>query len=152
MRLPALEKNILVFRALQMALFLFYAEDLKRTLIGSVGAVIHEQKKDLKGGKLLTAILKRLISEDLLSQPESLELQNLLEHRNQIAHQIQRLTGDIEIPGRRYRFRHYLQLDYDYAALNRVKKWQQVIWTRLHRHYRLPLSLDPLLFEAAEKA
>ena len=33
MRLPALEKNILVYRALEMTLFLFYAEDARRQII-----------------------------------------------------------------------------------------------------------------------
>ena len=134
-----------------MTLFLFYAEELKRMLIDSVGAKIREQKKDLKGAKLLKAIFQRLISEELLSQPESEELRDMIEHRNQIAHQIQNLTGDIEIPGR-YRFRQFVKLRYDYQALTRVMKWQEVLWTRFDQHYDHSLSFEPLLFEVAEKA
>ena len=153
MRLPALEKNILVYRALQMALFLFHAEDIRRQLIGSVGRdVLKGTKKSLKGGTLLKAIFQRLVSERALTEAESTELQELIEHRNQIAHHIHRLTGDIEIPGRKYNFQHYMKLQYDYDALKRVKRWRDILWRRLRANYVLVLSIDPLLFEAAEHA
>jgi hypothetical protein len=153
MRLPALEKNILVYRALQMALFLFHAEDIKRQLIGSVGRVVLKgSKNNLKGSTLLKAIFQRLESEQALTEAESTELQELIEHRNQIAHHIHRLTGDIEIPGRRYNFQNYMKLQYDYNALKRIKRWRNILWKRLRANYVLILSLDPLLFEAAEHA
>jgi hypothetical protein len=153
MRLPAFEKNILIYRALQMALFLFYAEDIKRQLIGSVGrCVAKETKKSLKGGKLLKAIFQRLVSERTLTKAESTELQELIEHRNQIAHHIHRLTGDIEIPGSKHNFQRYIKLHYDYDALKRVKKWRDNLWRRLRTKYVLVLSIEPLLFEAAEHA
>ena len=153
MRLPALEKNILVYRALQMALFLFNSEEIKRTLIRSVGAKIRsERRKDLKDGKLLKSIFNRLMREELLTDSESKELQGLVEHRNQIAHQIHQLTGDIQPTGRRDDLRHFLKGTYDYGALTRVKKWHAVLWRRMHHHYIFDLSLDPLLFDAAEKA
>lgn len=153
MRLLALEKNILIYRALQMALFLFHAEDLKRTLVGSVGAKMRREKEEnLEGGKLLIKIFQRLVREGILTQSESTELQNLIEYRNQIAHEIHHLTGDIEVPGRRYGLRHYLKLRYDYDALNRVKKWHHVLGNRLLRHYMMQYSCDSLIFEAAEKA
>jgi len=153
MRLPALEKNILVYRALQMALFLFHAEDIRRQLIDSVGrAVLKGTKKSLKGGTLLKAIFQRLVSERAVTEAESTELQELIEHRNQIAHHIYRLTGDIEIPGRTYNFGHYMKLQYDYDALKRVKKWRDILWRRLRTNYVLVLSFDSLLFEAAEQA
>jgi hypothetical protein len=153
MHLPALEKNILVYRALQMALFLFHAEDIRRQLIGSVGRVVLKgTSKNLKGGPLLKAIFRRLVSEQALTEAESTELQELIEHRNQIAHHIHRLTGDIEIPDRKYNFQHYMKLQYDYNALKRVKRWRDILWKRLRANYTLILSLDPLLFEAAERA
>ena len=151
MRLPALEKNVLVYRSLQMALFLFYAEDIKQQIVLSVGPEVRKGgRASLKGGKLLEAIFQKLVAEQLLSESESAELQDLIEHRNQIAHHIHLLTGDVELPGRRYGFQQHLKLRYDYAALTRLEKWQKELWRRLEQKYWIVVSLNPLLFEAAE--
>jgi hypothetical protein len=153
MRLAALEKNVLVYRAIQMALFLFYAEDIKQQLILSVGPEVRKHKgAELKGGRFLKAIFRRLVGEQIMSKSESTELQELIEHRNQIAHHIHLLTGDVELPGRHYTFRHYLKLKYDYEALTRLKKWQEELWRRLEKKYWIVVSPNPLLFEAAEHA
>ena len=105
MRIPALEKNIFVYRALEMALFLFYAEDTRRYLIDLGRHLIpKEGARELKGGKLLRAIFESLVNEGSISRAESDELQGLLEHRNTIAHEIHLLTGDIEVPGGGYQF------------------------------------------------
>jgi hypothetical protein len=152
-RLPALEKNILIYRALQMALFLFYSEDLRRQLIASVAPVVRDSQPPLKGGKLLKRIFRELESRTILTPAESAEMQSLLEHRDTIAHNIQLLTGDIHIPGRRYRdIATYLRLKYDYRALARIKHWNKMIWAKLRPHFTLTISWDPLLFEAAEHA
>lgn len=153
MRLPALEKNILVYRALQMAQFLFYSESLRKQLVSTVGASLAtKKKKELKGSKLLREIFKLLEDDKSLTNSESTEIQALLEHRNRIAHEIHLLTGDIEIPGRNYRFKKYLKLKYDYEALEKIKKWHKELWRRISRRHILKLSFDSLLFEAAEHA
>lgn len=153
MRLAALEKNVLVYRALQMALFLFYAEDIKQQLVLSVGPEVRKRERaELKGGKLLRAIFRMLVKEQLISSSESTELQELLEHRNHIAHHIHLLTGDVELPGRRCNFPHSFKLRYDYKALTRLKNWQKDLWRRLERKYWIVVSPNPLLFEAAEHA
>lgn len=157
MRLPALEKNLLVYRALQMSLFLFYAEDLRRHLVNSVGPLVQQRRKDggtLKGAKLIQSIFRKLEDDDFISHSESVEIQALLEHRNAIAHHIYRLTGDIEVPGRGYDFRRHLGLNYDYEALRRLKSWHEKIVRRLDTTdgYWITVSSDSLLFEAAENA
>lgn len=153
MRLPALEKNILVYRALQMALFLFYAENLRRHLINSVGRSTRQRGGvELKGAKLLEAIFQKLKEDQVLSSLESTELQELLEHRNQIAHHIHLLTGDIDFPGRLRSFRDFLKLKYDYKALDKMKKWDDMLVSRLAKKYVVTVSLDYALFEAAEHA
>jgi len=152
-RLPALEKNILIYRALQMTLFLFYAEDLRRQIVESVGPLaIRNKTPELKGARLLKAIFRTLEDDRIISRVESIELQGLLEHRNKIAHEIQLLTGDIAIPGRAYRFRDHLPLKYDYAAVGKIKEWRKALDDRLPSKYVITLSFDGLLFEAAEYA
>lgn len=155
MRLAALEKNILVYRAIEMALFLFYAEDMRNYLIQVVarGPNIQKQEpKDLKGGKLMKRIFERLVREKLLSEAESKELQELIGHRDKIAHSIHRLTGDIELPKRNRNFRYWFKLEYDYTALKRLKKWREEIPKRLKKNYFGLIAFEPLMFEAAEHA
>lgn len=153
MRLPALEKNILVYRALQMTLFLFYAEDVKRRLIDMGRHLIRRNEaRDLKGGKLLRAILARLVGDGSISRAESEELQGLLENRNTIAHEIHLLTGDIDIPGRGYQFSGLPGIRYDYTALSKIRKWQKSIYDRIPTSGAVTLSMDGLVFEAAERA
>lgn len=136
-----------------MALFLFYAEDLRRQIVESVGPLARRNKTpELKGVKLLKAIFRTLEDDRIISRVESAELQGLLEHRNKIAHEIHLLTGDIEIPGRAYRFRDHLPLTYDYAAVGKIKQWRKVLVDRLSSKYIITLSFDGLLFEAAEHA
>jgi hypothetical protein len=153
MRLPALEKNILVYRAVPMAQFLFYAESVRKQLVCSVGPSIPLNRgRELKGAKLLKGIFKRLEEERSISRAESIALQALLQHRNRIAHDIHLLTGDIEIPGKTYHCGTFVQLQYDYAALESIKKWHKVLWSRLSKKYILTISFDSLLFETAEQA
>ena len=155
MRLPALEKNILVYRALQMALFLFYAEDLRRHLVNSVGASVREGCRngaDLKGAKLLKAIFRKLEHDQFISHTESAEVQTLLGHRDKIAHHIYLLTGDVEIPGRAYGFQRHFKLKYNYESLKKLKGWHEEIVRRLDESYWVTMSPDSLLFEVAEHA
>jgi len=120
MRLPALEKNILVYRSLEMTLFLFYSEDLRRRIIDVGRHLPKARAESLKGGKLLKAILDAVVAEGAISTAESEELQGLLEHRNTIAHEIHLLTADIDVPGRGYQFRGLSRVKYDYAALRKI--------------------------------
>jgi hypothetical protein len=129
---PSSGKNILVYRALEMALFLFYAEDASRHLIDLGRHLIPKKAaRELKGGKLLRAIFDSLVSEGSISRAESEELQGLLEHRNTIAHEIHLLTGDIDVPGGGYQFRGLSRVKYDYTALTKVRKWHKAVYDRI---------------------
>ena len=136
-----------------MALFLFYSESLRKFLVGTVGARVRKKAgQELKGAKLMKAIFASLVSDATLTEEERNELESLIEHRNTIAHDIYQLTGDIEIPGRRYGFAKHLGLKYDYEALDRIVRWKDLMWEKLARVHILPLGLDWPLFEAAEAA
>ena len=152
-RLPALEKNILVYRALQMSMFLFYSESVRRLLVDTVGAKIRTKSgQDLKGAKLMKVIFSSLVHEAILTVEERNEIEALIDHRNTIAHDIYRLTGDIELPGRRYGFAKHLGLSYDYKALERIMRWKSLLWEKLAPTHILTIGLDWPLFEAAEAA
>jgi hypothetical protein len=153
MRLPALEKNILVYRALEMTLFLFYSEGVRRRLIDLGRHLIPKRRAEhLKGGKLLRAILNAVVADGSISRAESEELQGLLEHRNTIAHEIHLLTADIDVPGRRYQFHGLSRTRYDYTALRKMRKWHGAVYDRIPIRGVVTLMADGLLFEAAERA
>jgi hypothetical protein len=116
-----------------------------RSVRGKVGG-------ELKGGKLMKLTLKALEHDGSLSRAESHELQSLLEHRNKIAHEIHLLTGDIDVPGRGYQFSGLPGIAYDYTALNKMRKWQKSIYDRIPISGAVSLSMNGMLFEAAEQA
>ena len=97
-------------------------------------------------------IFQHLESDGTINSKESIEIQNLLDYRNRIAHDIQLLTADIEIPGRNYNFSKYLRDKYDYEALGKIKSWEKELPHRLSKKYILNLSFHALHFEAAEQA
>lgn len=107
---------------------------------------------ELKGAKLLRVIVKTLESDGSVSRIESGELQELLEHRNKIAHEIHLLTGDIDVPGRGYPFSGPPRITYDYTALSKIREWQKSIYDRMPIRGEVTLSMNGVLFEAAERA
>jgi len=136
-----------------MTLFLFYAEDVRRRVTDLGRHLIPgKQARELKSGRLLRAILDALVGDGSISGAQSEELQGLMEHRNKIAHEIHLLTGDIEMPGRGYRFRELPRIRYDWTALSKIRKWQESIYDRIPIRGVVKLSTDGLLFEAAERA
>jgi hypothetical protein len=153
MRLPALEKNILVYRSLEMTLFLFYSEDVRRRIIDVGRHLIPKARAEsLEGGKLLKAILDAVVAEGAISTAESEELQGLLEHRNTLAHEIHSLTADIDIPGRGYQFSGLSRVKYDYAALRKMQQWHGAVYERVPIRGEVTIFSDDLMFEAAERA
>ena len=88
-RISALEKNIFRYRACEISLFLFYAEDLKRFMIDNVYHLISEKDqvrphRDAKEEKLLS-LLKGVVStaesDGRMTAEESIEIYNLIEDK-----------------------------------------------------------------------
>lgn len=152
-KIKALEKNILLYRAIEMSLHLFYAEEIKRILVSSVGPRIkNEFEKDLKGGALLKAIFEKLCEQNLLSNKESSDLQDLIEHRNKIAHHIHDLTKDIRLNELRSPALGPHKCTYDYTALDKIRFWHKEIENRIGMEYILVMAMAHYEFYAAEHA
>ncbi|QQO15190.1 hypothetical protein JJB99_03095 [Bradyrhizobium diazoefficiens] len=155
-KLPALERNILKFRAFEMMLSFFYAEDLKRFLTSTVEVSDRfRTKKRFKPGTKFNYAMAAdfFLKEGHLSKAERHELKTLIDFRNDIAHEPHTLTFDI---GRSNFIRKLLEHKietpkYDYGKLKRLKWYRRALPERFGKHFGLAMSSDRLFFEAAEK-
>lgn len=154
-RLSAFEKNELKRRAIEMALILFYIEDLRDFVVSSIRSTDHirtsADKERLPIGvknphKKAWAIV---VEAGVLTPEESTELQALIDYRNLVAHQIQELTGDI---GRNLFVRKGMDSSkYEHKALSRIRYFREKVFSGMRGQFVLTLSFRSVLFEAAEK-
>jgi hypothetical protein len=153
-RLLALETNILKYRAFEMLLILFHIEELKAFVLRSIQATddIAISRKNARippdAKKKYEKAWAILVNEGVITQPESDELQSLIEYRNLIAHSIGDFTCDLNtLPG----LEDYILCKYDYKALGRLKFYRHKVAEGMRSRFVLSLCLKPVLFEAAEK-
>lgn len=148
-RLPALERNILKYRAFEMVVLLFHIEDLRLSVLGTIRAndtlAIPEGTK-----KPFEKAWAYLVEKGVISQDESDDIQRLVDYRNTIAHDIQQLTHDLNQETFAVDYGTAYPVKYDYQALPRLKKYRAKIEKGL-RHMIVPLSFDRLMFEGVEK-
>jgi hypothetical protein len=148
--LPALEKNILKFRALQMVLLLHQVESLRLFVISSIRATENFRRgvQHLPEGEKrpMEKALALLVKEEVLSQPESEDLQKIIEIRNKIGHTIHELVDDISAP-KSIRKKDAI---YDYFALERFERYRTKISSGMRRKFVLSLGSREVSFEQAE--
>jgi hypothetical protein len=140
-RLPALEQNVAKYRAMEMVLVLFYAEDLRKAII-EYADLSPDTKNRFKKS------LEILIAKQVLSKYEKNEIVELIDYRNLIAHRIEELNADIGRVslgkgGSRGRPR------YDYAAAEKLRLYRKLLPKRIGEEL---LTFAPLFFDATEKA
>jgi hypothetical protein len=165
-RLPALEQNIIRHRAMEMVLALFYAEDLRKTIVWCGQAADRmrshlndnaDQPEDVPtdGKKPLQKALKALVADNILSANERIEIKKLIDYRNVIAHRLEELNADVghTIAAKDFvRFGPANRPKYDYDAVKRLCFYLQLLPNRTRSKYIQQLSMAPLLFETTEKA
>lgn len=163
-RLPALESNMVRLRSLQMLLVLFYAEQLKRTVLNLIQGsdqfrarlsddVTERFPKGAKGQ--LKKCLQALVDDGAISGDEKEEIRRLIDYRNVIGHDIQELVGDLSTARS---IRHAFDLmrddftEYDYEAVDRLRHYLKLLGEQRVKHrYILTISLHPLMFRSAER-
>lgn len=150
-KLPALEKNMLKYRALEMVIVLFYSQRIK-DFVTSIMKSYNEKVKN-KGTRYEDKEMDRFLAEKkLLTAEEARELRGLIsDYRNHIGHRIHQLTCDISYPD----FASFFKdrgISYDYSARKRVTHFYRVIWDAVSREYAIPVTHDELIFEYAERA
>jgi len=156
-RVPALEKNVLKYRALQMVMVIFHAESLKRYVIESIRSTdrilpSEDGAERLPDGvtKLVKKAFAVLLEEGILTLDESRQVQKLVDYRNDIAHRVHELTGDVVLPNRTTWLMSGLESKCQYEALDRLKRFRRKIEDGLRSSFAQSLSLDSVHFEVAE--
>jgi hypothetical protein len=160
-RLPALEKNILKHRAMEMLLVLFYAEDLKRDVLDHIQAT---DTAPLSGGKQervpkgiknpVDKALNALIEDGAITLAQKKEIVGLIDYRNIIAHQMHNILADVSPEPIAREYTHYLpkRPKYDYDAVKRLQHYRKLFDGLYRTHcYVTTLNYDGLLFEVAER-
>jgi len=160
--LPALERNILKYRAFQITLVIFYCDHLKRRIRSIVSTQSRfkeildgKQKNDNRyenEAKTWTKSLETLRQWGILSKEETYEIVELIDYRNVIAHEVHRLVGDIGSKSSMFRIGDYLK-DFRYDAVERLRHVLKEINSRtMEKGYIIPLGMEMLVFEAAERS
>ena len=163
-RLPALERNILKYRALEMILIIFYCDHLKRKIqmvadrnvglrktINTSGKRTRERTVQGVTGKRSMRVLQEL---QLIDKEEGIEIRGLVDFRNVIAHQVQKVVSDV---GGGAFVRELGRLDsheprYIYGAVDRLRHFIDLLDMRVRKAgLTSVIGIDFLEFEAAEK-
>ena len=158
----AWEADILKIRAFEMVLILFYMEDLRRFIMGSIEATdklhgvnrLSDGKPKTKEGKKLEFARAVLVSDGVINQAESDELKELVDYRNIIGHTIHDLTVDVGAYSdlTRHHPETFKPMPlYDYTAAKRAKVLSEKVSKGMMKKFIMMASLDFLAFEAAEK-
>lgn len=165
-RSRALEQNIVRYRALEMVLVLYYTENLRNLIIGTIQATDRvrsalNDKVDLneripaRTKRPLQKALNILLADQIVTEAEKIEIEKLVRYRNDIAHRLAQLNIDIgqtALERDFIRFRQSGSPRYDYGALERLRSYRKLLIERMSGTYVFTVSLEPLLFESTEKA
>ncbi len=159
----ALERNMLVYRALQMMLVIFYAQQLTDEVIGSVQATNRwldvgplakgAFHKTLKGAPKIA--FRALVDAGVLTAGEAAEMRKLVDFRNRVAHELHSLVADLseETIAREHIEFSRGYVPYDYAAVDRLRHFDKLLRERLHkRQFTTVFSFTPMVFRSAERA
>lgn len=150
-KLPALEKNILKYRALQMVLLLNEVESLRRYVIGSIRATddfngIKQPRIPLNVKDPMGKALAVLVSERIITKDEMQDIQSIILIRNDIGHRIHDVVGDITFP----ELYKSAKDAYDYFAVERFEDYCFKISEGMRANFIQKLGLEELAFEQAE--
>ena len=154
MHLPALEKNLLKYRALEMALSLFYAQSLKNLIIESLHTtdkLLNQNRYSKNDNKPLKKALVILQEENILTEIETQEIENLIDYRNDIAHHIEQMIKDIKHPDELFDGHEFIRPKYNYDIPQKLQFYKIKIEKGFQtRGYIVNISLDTYFFKHAE--
>jgi hypothetical protein len=164
-KLPALERSILKFRAMQMLLVMFYAEELKRDLLDLIQAndslitCLDKNKAPSERvprgtKKAVDKALNALVADQAITTTDKAEIVKLIDYRNVIGHQMHNLLADVS-PERVAReivaYAPDLLHKYDYSAVERLQHFNKLLdgLYRTH-HYISTLRFNGPMFRSAK--
>lgn len=165
-RLPALERNMLTLRAIQIMLVLFHVEEIKRKAVDlirttedlgarfSKGRIVRQRVP--KGAKNATEkALRALVADGAITAADKDEIVSLIDYRNTISHQVHNLVADLSPE----RFAREIEMfsperlrPFDYEAVDKLRRLSRKL-SETHRthHYAMTHDMNALLFEGIER-
>ena len=154
-RLPALERNILKYRAFEMMLTLYYAEEIKQFLVGTMKATDHfrepSKKRFPKGVPNYRAVVEKICKEGHITAVQRDEIITVVDYRNDIAHELHKMTFDVSRSTFVRSIRDFEKPRYDYDMLHRAKFYRRFLPDKALRHFVSELSFGSLWFKSAEQ-
>jgi hypothetical protein len=162
-RLPALERNILRLRSMQMVLVLFYVEQIKQQILDMIqktdglkarmGTGSERVPKDAK--QQIKKCLNALVADGVISDDEKNEIKKLIDYRNLVGHEIHELVADVS--SERY-IRRMLDFSprrissYDYNAVDRLRHYLELLSRKqITHHYIVSVGSQKMMFKSAER-
>jgi uncharacterized protein YutE (UPF0331/DUF86 family) len=150
--LPALERNILKYRAFEMVLMLFHLEHLREMMIGAVAATKWMRgKKPHKWRPKFWEAFRILAADGMVTATEQKRITELNRVRNLIAHQMHEMTYDVSRDSYARSVLRFKGERYQYDAWKEVKEFHRAMFGRMRSRYTFEMSMDSLLFRGAEK-
>ena len=139
-QLPALERNILKYRALEMVIILFEIEDLKNFVLSAVQGTdkfLDSSKQRIPEGakNKYKKAWAALVSDGILTQSESTEIQRLSDYRNAIGHRLHDLTYDLSRETIAEDLKKFRKPIYNYEARRKLKLYRAKIEDRIGSNY-----------------
>lgn len=164
-QLPALERCLIRYRALQATLAIFHAEELKRDIISAAEThrnfrtTVHGQSGRDQGTDQPKNRMKRafqqLIDDGLLSTSEKKEMLHLIGHRNAFAHQLHELSADLSPDSFARSHVEFMtnRPEHDYEIVEKLRAARRLLDDRVvENHYVTSIRFNDVLFSAVDRA
>ncbi len=154
----ALEQNIFKYRAIEMALILFHVEDLKGFALRTIQTTdeflgkMRGEKERLPDGtnKIYQKLWKLLVDEGVISSKDKIDIEGLIDFRNNIAHSIETVLADINNDQWSIDYIKFKGLNYRTNAVERLLYYKKKIFEGLRNKSVFEISMNSTLFHPAE--
>jgi uncharacterized protein YutE (UPF0331/DUF86 family) len=160
-RLLSLEQNIIRHRAFQMILLLYQAERLRRECLSCIQTTDDLHASLTKGAKPIRIprgtkrsnekALDILVADGVFSKDEAVEIGELIDVRNLVAHEVENLNVDVSNSSIARDLRRFGKVHtYDYKVLERLEYFRDALFTRGRGKYVFEVDFKDLIFAATE--
>ncbi|EPY4803705.1 TPA: hypothetical protein MM166_004284 [Klebsiella pneumoniae] len=153
--LPALERNIIKYRSMQVLIFSFYIEDFKRVIESTLKfELIYTHFKDYQDEKPpshMGEAMDMLERKGLISREDRTEYAQLVKYRNQTSHEIELMFFDLTQDDAADIYKAYKAIKYDYECIDRIKRLRNKVLSNLSKKLLSVVSMRENMFEDVEK-
>ncbi len=153
--LPALERNIIKYRSMQVLIFSFYIEDFKKTIKSTLKTKLiythFKNYQDEKPPSHMGETMDMLERKGLITGEDRVEYEKLVKYRNQTSHEIELMFFDLTQDDAADIYKAYKAIKYDYKCIERIKQLRTKVLSNLSKNLLLCVSMRGNMFEDVEK-